>query len=165
MRRNRTAEFAGLAVLKQEHARQIEMFEQWAAADQWPKFHHSHYDWWAFPIDQPSSFGFRYTVYAGDIAELMADADFASGHVRGIELVAASWGWDVRAAGRLPRPHPRQEWTGCAIRLYKAALSAKLFHRADLFDSLAVFARGLLDSGESLSYNGEDLAPLFKRRR
>ena len=28
----------------------------------WATFHHSHYDWWAFPIDQPSSYGSAYQV-------------------------------------------------------------------------------------------------------
>lgn len=163
MRRNEHPDFVGLAALKKEHARQIEVFERWAATENWSRFHYSHYDWWAFPIDQRSSFGLKYTVYAGDIAELLTDAGFVTRHIRGVELVAASWGWDVQATARLLNPHPKQSWQGCAIRLYKAALSARLFGHTHLFKSLARFANELLDAGESLSYGGDDLASLFTR--
>jgi hypothetical protein len=111
MKFNTSPEFAGLKALKAAHARQIELFEAWAAAKEWAAFHSNHYDWWTFPIDQPSAYGFKWVVYEGDIARLIEDAEFMQTYRRGLELLAASWGWDLQAQGCISDPLPTQPGT------------------------------------------------------
>jgi len=72
------SEFVGIQVLVEKHASQIELFEIWASNSDWDSFHQNHYDWWAFPLDKPSSFGFKYTLEANDVIALQADAEFRS---------------------------------------------------------------------------------------
>lgn len=42
-------------------------FVKWDAAKNYYRIHHSHYDWWAFPIDEISSYGDKYQVLEKDI--------------------------------------------------------------------------------------------------
>jgi hypothetical protein len=70
MKFNTDRSFVGTSQLIQTHAAQIAKFEQWAAKNDWIMFHESHYDWWTFPIDRPSSYGLKWTVYEGEITEL-----------------------------------------------------------------------------------------------
>ena len=55
-RNNSSPDFVGLADMKRRHADQILLFEQWAMYG-YEDFHRNHYDWWTYPIDEPSSFG------------------------------------------------------------------------------------------------------------
>ena len=162
MKFNTSPEFAGLKALKVAHARQIELFEAWAAAKDWAAFHSNHYDWWAFPIDQPSAYGFKWVVYEGEIAQLKDDAEFMQKFHLGLELLAASWGWDLQAQGCIPDPLPAQSWHNWPIRLYKAAYSARLFGENQAFESFKKYARLLKSAGESFVYNGRDLFQLFE---
>ncbi len=86
MERNAHKEFAGLPALKAEHAAQIRKFQKWAK-NGYGDFHHNHYDWWAFPIDEPSSKGFRYVVKHGDIEELKRDGEFMALYLEGLDLL------------------------------------------------------------------------------
>jgi hypothetical protein len=140
----------------------LALFQQWAKASQWKMFHTSHYDWWMFPIDDPSRFGFAWTVYEGDIAELKKDAAFLERYLRGAELLAASWGWDLYQRRYLPNPTRDQCWQHWPIRLYKASKSLKLFGYDDHFESMKQYANDLLRAGESMNWNGKDLSKLFK---
>jgi hypothetical protein len=63
-------EFVNIPALIERHAAQVADFEQWASAGNWQAFHDHHYDWWAFPIDKPSSYAFAYTVYSGEITQM-----------------------------------------------------------------------------------------------
>ena len=161
MKFNTDPSFAGLDVLKRTHNEQIAQFEDWAAQKEWGIFHRSHYDWWAFPIDQPSAYGFKWVVYEGEIAELKTDAAFMSSYRRGLILLATSWGWDLDSAGFLTNLLPSQCWHNWPIRLYKAAYSARLFGEEAAFESLKKYASFLHESGESFEYNGRDLFELF----
>ena len=162
MKFNTDPAFAGLEMLKQTHRRQIDEFESWAVQNGWERFHYSHYDWWAFPIDQPSAYGFKWVVYEGEIASLLGDASFMQRYKRGVELVAASWGWNLPAHSFIASPHPGQSWHNWPIRLYKAAQSVKLFGLADTFESLRAYAQYLINNGETFIYNGRELSELFK---
>ena len=161
MSRNTDKSFVGLAPLKARHAEQIADFERWAAAGDWKRFHSSHYDWWAFPIDRPSAHGVKWTVYDGEIAELNQDPEFVKRFLRGEQLLAASWGWDLQKAGYIANPAREQSWHRWPVRLHKAALSAKLFGHADVFESLKKYALILMDEGEVFEYSGHDLSWLF----
>ena len=147
---------------QQRHHAQVTEFEKWAAENDWDSFHRSHYDWWAFPIDRPSSHGYMWTVYAADIAELQEDQLFTNRYVRGVCLVAASWGWDVFRKNYIPDPQPAQRWHQWPVRLHKMAQSVKLFGYDELFNSLRTYAGDLMTQGETMSYNGKDLTRLFR---
>ncbi len=162
MQRNTHSSFVGIDGLKSEHAAQIDKFQTWAKARQWQKFHHGHYDWWAFPIDKPSSHGEKYVVYEDDIAVLNQDSDFVAKHRLGLELVALSWGWDIFAAAQLKNWGDYQSWQKWPVRLYKMAYSAKLFGRTEDFESLKKYALLLMEGGEIFRYGSHDLSWVFK---
>jgi hypothetical protein len=162
VKNNTDPSFAGLDLLKKTHLTQIEQFESWAAQNEWERFHYSHYDWWVFPIDQPSAYGFKWVVYEQEITSLLGDPLFMQKYLRGVELVAASWGWHLAARTFVANPQPGQSWHNWPIRLYKAAQSVKLFGLDDAFDSLQDYAQYLINKGESFLYNGRELSGLFK---
>jgi hypothetical protein len=147
--------------LIERHTLQIADFEAWAADGNWEKFHTIHYDWWAFPINKSSGYGLAWTVYEGDIAALKLDANFTGRFQLGLELVAASWGWDLKRAAYIIDLQPGQSWHHWPVRLFKAALSAQLFGYHDLFGSLKHYAEELMNSGEIMEFNGYDLSWLF----
>jgi hypothetical protein len=161
MKFNTDPHFVGIERLKATHSAQIEKFEEWAARGGWELFHSSHYDWWVFPIHKPSSYGLAWTVYEGDAVELKQDAQFVRKYIRGVELVSASWGWDLVGKKYIPLPAPGQKWQHWPVRLFKAAQSVKLFGFGDLFDSLRMYAEDLMRQGEPMEFNGHDLTWLF----
>lgn len=162
MKSNTDRSFIGLPGLKAAHHHQIEEFSAWAAAQHWQMFHSSHYDWWTFPIDQPSAYGFTYVVYEAEVSELNQDELFVKEYLLGHDLLAASWGWNLAAASPLPHPVSAQTWQNWPIRLYKAARSARLFGIDQVFSSWRTYALLLLSKGVSFQYNGRDLAEYFK---
>jgi len=161
MQYNTKPEFVGIPALIDKHREQIEKFELWASRGAWMDFHYSHYDWWTFPIDKPSNYGFRYVVYEGEIAQLKADDGFMTRFRRGVELLSTSWGWDVHAQKPMPEPTSAQTWQQWPIRLQKAAHSSHLFGEQALFDGLCVYALTLIAAKESFWYNGRDLSTYF----
>ena len=165
LRRNTSPSFIGIDGLKRAQAEQLAAFERWADQDDWAALHRAHYDWWMFPIDEDSQHGAKYTVYPGDIAELKQDPLFVQRYLRGVELLARAWGWDLVTRSYLTNPQPGQAWSHWPIRLYKAARSLQLFGYNDQFESLKAFAVDLLRKGESLQYGRDDLARLFTEGR
>jgi hypothetical protein len=109
MTHNTHRDFPGLQAIKSEHAAQISRFQDWANRG-YEDFHHNHYDWWAFPIDEPSSKGFRYVVLKGDIEDLKKDREFMARFITGLDLLCASWGWDLRGARELSGGTQHQRW-------------------------------------------------------
>ena len=107
---NKKADFVGVESLKIRHGRQIQQFKTWANRREWDEFHHSHYDWWAFPINEPSSQGHSYTVYMEEIRLLQGDADFMDNFKAGLDLLALSWGWNLKESSRVQNPDPDQCW-------------------------------------------------------
>jgi hypothetical protein len=164
MKYNLDPAFAGLDELKRTHAAQIADFERWAASDDWQRFHSSHYDWWTFPINRRSSYGARWTVYEGEVAALKQDPAFITRYLRGVELVALAWGWDLARKTYLAQPKPGQSWHDWPIRLFKAAQSLQLFGYDEQFTSLRRYALDLMRDGQRMEYNGKDLSWLFTAR-
>jgi hypothetical protein len=166
-RRNSAADFVGIADLKKQHARQVAAFESWAARGAWSEFHSAHYDWWAFPYDQPSSHGFAYVVYEGDVADLKADPAFLAAYLRGAELLLRSWGWHMGETRELRRGElddpAAQRWARWPVRLHKAASSLLLFGCDDAARSAILYGRLLLTRRYKFSYGGRDLSELFTR--
>ena len=161
MKYNTDPHFVGLERLKTTHSAQIDQFENWAARGEWHLFHSSHYDWWTFPIHKPSSYGLAWTVYEGEVVQLKQDAQFVWKYVRGVELVSASWGWDLLGKAYLPNPAAEQSWHHWPVRLFKAAQSVQLFGYPELFASLKLFAKILMRQGEPMEFDGHDLSWLF----
>ena len=160
--RNTKREFKGLEKIKEEQRRQLEDFEEWASKGQWNNFHDSHYDWWMFPIDDPSSYGYAYVVYDEDVAELKKDKRYVKNYLRGAELLALSWGWNLSKRKYIENPKPDQKWQNWPIGLYKASKSLKLFGFDEQFQSMRMFAQDIIRRGESMEYNGRDLGEFFK---
>lgn len=162
MKRNTDPAFVGVRAIVERQRQQLEAFERAAADRDWMAIHGDHYDWWMFPIDDPSAYGFAWTVYEGDVAELKQDAAFVRRYLRGVELLAQSWGWDLARAGYLPEPHDAgQAWQHWPIRLFKAAKSVKLFGFEREFQSLRTLAQRLMAGGEQMYYR-RDLSWLFE---
>ncbi|OGD56865.1 hypothetical protein A3K78_01245 [Candidatus Bathyarchaeota archaeon RBG_13_52_12] len=162
MRYNTDPRFVGYEVIKSSQREQLDSFEVWAFNDKWSSFHVNHYDWWMFPIDEPSRFSYAWTVYEGDVAELVKDEVYIRNYLRGAELLSLSWGWDLYRGSYIGGPHRDQGWQGWSIRLYKASKSLKLFGFSHLFESLRAYANDLMDNGERMEYNVRDLGLLFR---
>ena len=162
MKRNDHPDFVGIDQLKQKQAWQLEQFEQWADHANWMDFHANHYDWWMFPYDEPSSQGFRWTVYETEVLELKQDSGFVKNYLRGVELLLLSWGWQLQEQHLVEQPGINQDWADWPIRLYKCSRSLKLFGYQSEFESTKKYAQSLLKEGVSFSYNGRDLAVLYQ---
>ena len=160
MKRNTDPAFVGLQTLKDRQLQQLELFRQAAARRDWMAIHSDHYDWWMFPIDEPSKYGLAWTVYEGDVGELKRDADYLARYRVGVELLATAWGWDLRGARYLPDPDPDQCWQHWPIRLYKATRSVQLFGCGEECESVMRLGRDLLNKGEEFYYH-RDLSRLF----
>lgn len=166
MKRNIDPKFVGLPLLKLKQRKTISDFRLWSKTG-WEQFHLNHYDWWMFPIDEPSTtWRFGFTVYEEDARELREDVLYLDQYREGMILLALSWGWDLEKAKRIPRPSDQQCWRNWPIRLYKATKSAQLFGEESSFHSLREYGRLLLDEGVKFMYSGDpekDLTSLFMR--
>ena len=162
MEHNTHPEFVGVDGIKEKHAWQLALFEEWVEGGMWDRIHAAHYDWWMFPIDAPSSYGFTWTVYDGDVAELKRDALFVRGYLRGAEILALSWGWDLAAGAPVLDAHPDQRWQDWPVRLFKCATSLRLFGFPEQFDSLKAYGADLVRVGVDLSFRGRDLSGMFR---
>lgn len=159
---NNDPDFIGIDGLKDQQARQLASFEKWASEKKWYKIHENHYDWWMFPINQPSSYGFKYVFYDEDIAELKSDAKYIRNYLRGVEILAQAWGWDLYGVKLILNPDDDQTWQDWPIRLYKCAKSLQLFGFIKEFESMRQYALYLLNNGKNFYYSGRDLAYFFQ---
>lgn len=158
-----------MAVLIKKNAAQVRAFEKWAASKEWGRFHHEHYDWWLVPVDAPSSHGWAFTVFPGDVAVLKADAAFMASYLRGVELLFQAWGWHLKESRPMTAAElddvEAQQWHNWPIRLFKAASSLLLFGQHDLAASAIRYGRSVIAASprgaSSFRYGGRDLSPLF----
>lgn len=128
------------SVIKSAHATQLNEFEGWAAAHEWGKIKHAHYDWWMFPVNRDSSaHGSTYTVNEHDIQALKRDPEFMRHYKRGVELVVQAWGWDLEVGRPIANPSADQCWDGYGVRLAKMSDSLKLFGEVELHNKLKKF--------------------------
>lgn len=162
MKRNEHSDFVGIFPLMARQKRQLDDFEKWAAAGDWREIHLAHYDWWMFPIDAPSSYGYAWTVYEGDITALKQHADYIQNYLRGVELLALSWGWDLAKQDFIANPAADQRWFDWPIRLYKCAKSLQLFGFETEFESMRQYALHLIGENTPMEYNGRDLGEFFE---
>ena len=159
MKSNTHVDFVGLEALKARHRQQLDEFELWAKRGKWVMLHEAHYDWWMFPIDEPSrGYGYGYTVYEAEVAALKQDAAFMRDLVRGAELVAASWGWDLHAGQYIATPAPGQSWHNWPVRLHKAGRSMLQFGLTAEFESFKAYALILIAQGKDMTFSGHDVS-------
>jgi hypothetical protein len=161
VKRNTDPSFKGIQVIKDMQQQTLAMFQRAAACSAWMDIHAAHYDWWMFPIDEPSGYGLAWTVYEGDVADLKADPEYMRRYLLGVNLLAEAWGWDLVEARPLQAPHREQCWQHWPIRLYKAAKSVRLFGFPQEFTSLQKLGQELILAGESMYYH-RDLSWLFR---
>ncbi|WP_187262157.1 hypothetical protein [Pontibacter beigongshangensis] len=161
MTKNTDPAFAGIAALKIKQAEQLEQFEQWATARTWNRFHNTHYDWWMFPVEKPSSHGYTWTVMKEEVQQLKQDPEYIENYLRGVELLMLAWGWNLQAEELINNTDPSQTWHNWPIRLHKCASSLLLFGFHKEFNSVKKYAQHLIKKGEDFNYNGRDLSELF----
>lgn len=153
--------FVGLKRLKEKQKEQLLHFEVWAESNNWFAFHEAHYDWWMFPIDQPSRLGLAYTVSESDVENLKKDAQFMTNYLRGVELLLLSWGWDLKEKSLIREPSEHQTWHNWPIRLSKCAQSLELFDCMEAYDSVVAYGRYLLSRGNDFTFGNKDLSERF----
>ncbi|WP_199249835.1 hypothetical protein [[Phormidium] sp. ETS-05] len=83
MEYNNHPEFVGIENLKLKQKWQLDKFESWASKNEWMQIHYNHYDWWMFPVNQPSSYGFKWTIYDGEVEQLKQDEVYMNNYIRG----------------------------------------------------------------------------------
>lgn len=151
------ADFIGVETLIQENAKQLLQFRTFAENHDWHSFHSNHYDWWAFPIGSPSSYGYRYSVSKESVEILKQSSQFQSNLSECADLLLMSWGWDSAKNEKLANVEPGQAWAHWPIRLYKAWRSMQTFGLFEQEISLRSYAHFLRESGQSFEYQGRDL--------
>ena len=162
MTRGRAGEFVGCTRIAEQQAETLRMFRAAEHDRDWARIHRAHYDWWMFPIDQPSSWGFAYTVTQADIDEMLGIPGFLRDYRVGVRILLLAWGWNVADMGPVRDPDPEQCWQGWPIRLEKCGRSLWLLGQRDLYDSVRAFAMNLIGDGVPLSYRGRDCGDFFR---
>ena len=150
-------DFIGVDALIQQNADQLSQFRTFAENHDWQSFHSNHYDWWAFPIGSPSSFGYRYSVSKDSVEVLRQSTQFLSNLSESAELLLLSWGWDTTKNENLANVESGQAWAHWPIRLYKAWRSMQIFGLVKQEAALNAYANYLRESGNSFEYRGRDL--------
>ncbi len=113
------------------------MFRESAANKHWNNIHRDHFDWWQFPIDDGSRPEFNLRS-EDDIRSLKADASWLHGYKESIEIMALSWGWDVKGRKKVSIGG---SWDRKDVRLAKIIRSLWLFQEVEYFLSMQEFAR------------------------
>ena len=150
-------DFIGVDALIRENANQLAQFRTFAENRDWQSFHSNHYDWWAFPIGSPSSYGYRYSVSKESVEILKQSPQFLSNLSESAGLLLLSWGWDSTKNENLVNVDSGQAWAHWPIRLYKAWHSMRTFELLEKEISLNTYAHYLRENGHSFEYQGRDL--------
>ena len=150
-------DFIGVEALIRENANQLAQFRTFAENRDWQSFHSNHYDWWAFPIGSPSSYGYRYSVSKESVKVLKQSTEFLSNLSESADLLLLSWGWDSTKNENLVNVDSGQAWAHWPIRLYKAWHSMRTFELLEKEISLNTYAHYLRENGYSFEYQGRDL--------
>ena len=150
-------DFIGVDALIEANANQLVQFRTFAQNRDWQSFHSNHYDWWAFPIGSPSSYGYRYSVSKESVEILKQSPQFLSNLSESADLLLFSWGWDSTKNESLANVDSGQAWANWPIRLYKAWRSMQTFGLPEKEVSLSAYAHYLRENGFSFEYRGRDL--------
>lgn len=153
--------FVGCEQIVRQQAETLSMFRDAAASGEWSRIHHAHYDWWMFPIDQPSGYGYAYTVGPANVAELQSTPGFITDYLDGARILLLAWGWDLDRRSPVERPAPEQVWQHWPIRLEKCGRSLRLFNEHSAYASVRDYALTLIRDEIPLLYQGRDCADFF----
>lgn len=151
--------FIGLSELLEKHYQQLKEFKEWAAKGEWSEFHRSHYDWWAYPIDEESGFGNKYKLGPEEISTLKEDTAFINSLREAVNLYLLSSGWDVVSSSYRPDLVTKQRYNDHPIRLWKVWRSSFIFELSDLEVEVLKFARELKSLGYTFVYAKKDRWP------
>ena len=160
MKSNEDAEWVGLDRMVACQKEQLEKFRAWAANGDWDAFHNNHYDWWAFPINRASGYGYAYTVFDAEIEALTATPQYTDRLKELATLQMLAFGWLLEEAASVPNRSESQGFHGDTrvARLEKCGLSLTLFGLCDEFRSVQRFAHVLLDKGVRMDWDGRNYA-------
>ncbi|UJR09111.1 hypothetical protein I4U23_013358 [Adineta vaga] len=136
-------EFVGKEKLLEYFNKQMKEFEDWYKERDWLAFHHHHYDWWMFPIDEISSRGKAYQLPPNVLAELKQDEQFIAKLRHGVRMMVTSWGWDIDNHEYFHSLDNKQKWSYWPVRLYKAGKCMWLFGQKDYYQSLKKLAESI----------------------
>lgn len=126
-----------------DHHAQIVKFRTWAKTRSWSSFHNGHFDWWAFPYDRSSSGrGDKYKLTPSEVLSLKQNPAFIKEYREGVQLLLASWGYDVNKGSNGQLVDNGGKYAGGTrdIRIWKILKSLKLFGERDLFDRVNTYA-------------------------
>ena len=139
------------------NSEQHQKFSEWTANRDWEQFHNSHFDWWAFPIDEASNtYGQQFAIPPETITKLRADQDFQKKLSENLTNAARAYGWDISGKkwiGDDTRDENQVPGSLAQIRLYKMARSALVLGHCSHFRSLQRMYDNLTSFGW---YKGQD---------
>lgn len=128
-------------------------------------FNHSHYDWWAFPIDKSSqAYQDQYRLYADDIVELRADGQFMNALRSNAVMVCEGWGWDLENGVFIANVDKDQHWGEWPIRLSKMCRSLQIFGEDNLCKNAVLYGIILLEYYKQFAYGGQFLSEYFRKK-
>ena len=116
--------FIGTTQLIRQTTLQTSLFKDWMTQSKWRNFWGSgeHFDWWAFPIDDDSTYGDRFNV-APAIGELRQNSEFLGAVLENAQLLAIGLGYDL-ATGQIIDPARADKY---AVRLFKCGRALHLW--------------------------------------
>lgn len=155
------SDFVGCEQIVRQQGETLRMFRDAEATGEWSRIHHAHYDWWMFPIDQPSSYGYAYTVGPAEVAELRGTAGFITDYLEGVRILLLAWGWDLDRGSFLDQPGQDQVWQHWPIRLVKCGRSLRLFDEHSAYASVRDYALNLVSNEVPMLYRGRDCGDFF----
>ena len=136
-------ECVGVDALKKKQLETLVLMEDFDKKKQWHQYRDGsgiHYDWWSFPVKNPSrSYGKAYALTDEAVEELKKDELFIQRLQEAAILVCLAWGWVLE--NKKLNNQPGCEWTDYQVRLGKMAESLKLFDQQDLLKSLEFFTQ------------------------
>ena len=150
-------------MIKEECIHQSLQFINWDKNQKYSNFHSSHYDWWAFPVDKPSSYGEKYQITSEERSKLLLDQAFLNALRTNAILVCRSWGYDLENGKNLTTLTKEQRWQRWPIRLYKMSCSLELFQQRDLHMNSIKYGMSLIKKGEKFMYMGRHLDEYFRK--
>ena len=124
----------------------------------------AHYDWWVFPIPDPSNKRLIYSVFLKDIKYLKRKYSYITEKIRKSAIIVCNaWGWDLLNKKPILSLKHNQNWNNHNIRLFKMILSLLCFGLIDEANSAIQFGKTIkdLDYMYGTEYNRRDYRYLF----
>ena len=153
------------STIKTKCLHQNVVFKQWADKKKWGAIHEAHYDWWAFPIDRPSSYGSAYQIGTDEFDHLSTDKEFIEALRINSIIVCQAWGWDLIKGEKIITKEKDQKWQDWPVRLYKMSMSLELFKQDDLLRNAVKYGNELIKEKKYFTFRKNDLGEFFIERK